>query len=98
MAYHPAISDAWLSHHDDDLTFKEVMRSAARVAIATVRAANADAPVTRRDPVALLLAEAERLMAIPYADTEFYTDHQERQRRARCYQDAAELLEKKGPR
>lgn len=50
-----------------------------------------------RDPVALLLAEAERLRAVPYVDTEFYTDHQERQRLARSYQDAAELLEK-GPR
>lgn len=45
-----------------------------------------------RDPVVLLRAEAERLRAVPYVDTEFYTDHQERQRLARSYQDAAELL------
>lgn len=50
------------------------------------------------DPVALLLAEAERLRNIPNypqsSDTASagYNDWQERQRLARCYQDAAKLL------
>lgn len=47
---------------------------------------------TARDPGALLLAEAERLQAIPNMDTDLYVDYQERQRLARGYQDAAKLL------
>lgn len=50
-----------------------------------------------RDPVALLLAEAERLLAIPrpyplLKTPNSWNDHLERQRLARSYQDAAKLL------
>lgn len=60
-----------------------------------------EAEAVRRDPIALLLAEAARLQAIPrpyplLKTPDSWNDYLENQRLARCYQDAAEFLRKSG--